>query len=224
MQAERKVTRSALLAAGIVAVGVAIVALREVGGRNPDAWATIAAVLAVIAAVISAWTTQRVTELQEDALEPNLQPAIDARSRYGLVQFRILNKGQTSAHDIAVKWSQPLHRVGGEAVSIGEAGKIRVLLAGESTSVLLGETSAFFAEFGNTTACGTFTFHNASGDAIIRDFVVSAEHERSALRHDREDPRTQDELQRIPEALKEIANRLKSLEETLRARRRNGSA
>jgi hypothetical protein len=44
------------------------------------------------------------------------------------------------------------------------------------------------------------------------------------LRHDREDPRTQDELQRIPEALKEIANRLKSLEETLRARRRNGSA
>ena len=87
MQAERKVIRSALLAAGVVAVGVAIIALREVGGRNPDAWATIAAVLAVIAPVISAWTTQRVRELQEDALEPNLQAAIDARRRYGLVQF-----------------------------------------------------------------------------------------------------------------------------------------
>jgi hypothetical protein len=54
MRAERKIIRSAPAGRGIVAIAVAIVGLREVGGRNPDAWATIAAVFAIIAAVISA--------------------------------------------------------------------------------------------------------------------------------------------------------------------------
>lgn len=89
----RKVVRVALIAAVAVALCVAWVVLRQLGVRDPNAWATLAAVLAVLAAVASAWTSQRVMELQEDALEPSLVASIDVRSRYGLAQFRVTNRG-----------------------------------------------------------------------------------------------------------------------------------
>ncbi len=215
MRVERRLTRWGLLASAAIAVAVAGVSLREVGARNPDAWATLAAVLAVIAAVISAWTTQRVTELQEDALEPNPQPAIDVRSRYGVAQFRLTNKGQTAAHDLTLSWKVPLHTVDGHMVSIGDGGKLAVLVPGESTSVALGETKQFFDACPNTTAAGVLHFRNASGDVLVREFVVTAEHERSALRHDREEPRTHYELQKIPAALDKISEEIASIRSDL---------
>lgn len=49
----------------------------QLGLKDQTTWATVAAVLAVVAAVTSAWTSQRVVELQEDALEPVVVPSID---------------------------------------------------------------------------------------------------------------------------------------------------
>jgi hypothetical protein len=215
MRIERRLTRWGLLASATIAIAVAGVSLREVGARNPDAWATLAAVLAVIAAVISAWTTQRVTELQEDALEPNPQPSIDVRSRYGLAQFRLTNKGQTAAHDLIITWKVPLRTVGGDIVSIGDGGKLAVLVPGDSVSVALGETTQFFKSYSTTTCSGVLQFNNASGDALGREFIVSAEHERSALQHDREEPKTHYELQKIPAALDKISDEIASLRSDL---------
>ena len=47
----------------------------------------------------------------------------------------------------------------------------------------------FFDKLPSTTASGVPSFSNASGDVLSRDFVVTAEHERSVLRHDREEPK-----------------------------------
>lgn len=218
---ERRLTRWGLLASVAIAIIVAGVSLREVGARNPDAWATLAAVLAVIAAVISAWTTQRVTELQEDALEPNPQASIDSRSRYGLVQFRLVNKGQTAAHDLSVRWKVPLSTVEGNVVSLGDGGTLAVLVPGDSLSVVLGEAKLFFDKFPSTTASGVLSFSNASGDVLSREFVVTAEHERSALRHDREEPKTHYELQKIPAALEKISDEIASIRNDLVARPNN---
>ena len=73
--------RVGLGAAVVVATSVAAISLLHLGIGSPNTWATLAAVLAVLAAVTSAWTSQRVVELQEDALEPSPVPLLDLRSR-----------------------------------------------------------------------------------------------------------------------------------------------
>ena len=159
--------------------------------------------------------------LQEDALEPNPQPSIDSRSRYGLVQFRLVNKGQTAAHDLSVRWKVPLSTVEGNVVSLGDGGTLAVLVPGDSLSVVLGEAKLFFDKFPSTTASGVLSFSNASGDVLSREFVVTAEHERSALRHDREEPKTHYELQKIPAALDKISDEIASIRNDLVARPNN---
>ena len=86
------------------AEAVSVVAVVNRGGNAPEAWATIAASLAVVAALTSAWTSQRLLEIQEAALQPDLEPRIDAHSRYQLVQFQLVNLGKSPALDVSVAW------------------------------------------------------------------------------------------------------------------------
>lgn len=192
----------------LLALGVAAVSVLKLGLIDPSAWATVAAALAVVAAVASAWTSQRVLELQEDAQEPNPVPIIDLRSRYQLAQFRITNHGGASAHDVMISWQQQLRDATGKDVLLGRDVAIPVIPEGESASVLLGASHGFIRVHQDTTCRGTVRYANASGRRYTKPFVVSAEHERVALAHDEETPKTLRELQRIPDELQSVAREI----------------
>jgi hypothetical protein len=202
----RVLVRIGLSAAALVAIGVAVVALLTRGAADSTTWATVAAVLAVIAAICSAWTSQRVVELQEDAIEPNPTPAFDVRSRYDLAQLRVTNRGGSPAYAVRIAWDQPLRDEDGREVALGVDNAIPVLGPAETASVGLGTAHGFMAKTPDTTYRGVIAFGNASGRQRSKRFAISAEHERGALVHDQETPRTQYELQRIPDELRRIAD------------------
>jgi hypothetical protein len=200
----------------LFAFAAVIVAFWLLGPADPTAWTIVAAALAVFAAVASAWTSQRVLELQEDAQEPDPVPTIDLRSRYMLAQFRITNHGGTSAHRVKVVWQKQLKDAKGAEVLLGRDAPIPVIPRGESASVLLGGSLAFFGANADTTCGGTVSFENASGRRYSKQFIVSGEHERTALVDDKEGPKTEKELQRIPSELEGIADQIKQLTAVLR--------
>lgn len=118
MTFERKVIRGAILLAGVLAIAVATIALREQGGRTPQAWMAVAAALAVIASLVSGWSSQRIIELQENALEPAVRVAFDLRSRYQLAQLTVANRGASPAYDVRVEWKEPVKTVDGSTVDV----------------------------------------------------------------------------------------------------------
>lgn len=81
--------------------------------------------------------------------------------------------------------------------------------------VALGTSNAFIHAHVGTTYRGTVSFENAAGRRRNRPFVVTAEHERVALVHDEEAPKTQWELQRIPSKLERVANEIAVLARVL---------
>jgi len=192
--------------------------LYRLGGNDPTAWATVSAVLAVLAALTSAWTSQRVVELQEDALRPNPDPWLDMRSRYQLAQFKVTNRGTSPAYNVQIKWDEPLANAQREPVMLGVDRAIPIIGAGDDASVDLGLDFEFLTVWSNTTRSGTIVFYDATGKRYSRAFVVSAENERNALSYNRERARTEYELQQIPDALKKIATELHKANE-LRATR-----
>jgi len=200
----RWVIRILLLAALGLIAWVAVVSLHSLGLNNVTTWATLAAALAVLAAVASAWTSQRMVELQEDALQPNLVPWIDLRSRYGMAQFRITNHGGSAAYDIRLSWERPLQDAEGRIVTLGTNTPIPVLEAKQSASVLIGIPHMWFSKVSDTTSKGSINFLNASGHRRSAPFIVSAEHERSALVHHDELPKTLYELQKLPDLLEKL--------------------
>ncbi len=202
----RVLVRVGLGVAVLIAVGVAAAAVFKLGVADATTWATLAAVLAVIAAVSSAWTSQRVVELQEDAIEPNPTPAFDLRSRYDLAQLRVTNRGGSPAYGVRVVWDDPLRDEDGQEVAVGLDNTIPVLGPGETASVGLGTAHGFMAKTADTTRRGVTVFQNASGRERSKRFVISAEHERRALLHDQETSRTLYDLQRVPDELKRIAD------------------
>jgi hypothetical protein len=192
------------------------VALHQEGGVSSVALTILAAVLAVIAAVVSAWTGQRVVELQEDALKPNILLTFDAQSRYQVVQLCLANRGQSPAHDIKVEWTRdpPTDR-NGHLVQFGPGGVLPVLNAGEHASVVLDHSQAFFDRYDNAIFSGRVTFTTARGEVLSRRFLLSAENERHALLHESEEPKTHYELQKLPKSLESIATELAKLREAL---------
>jgi hypothetical protein len=211
MNFQRRLVRIVLGGAGLFAVSVGITALRQEGGLSPAAWATLAAVLAVIAAALSGWTGQRMVELQEDALEPSLLAVLDARSRYQLVQLRLMNRGQSAAFDIKIEWDNAPTDREGHVVAFGPGGVLPVLNPGENASLVLDASHAFFAKHVDATFSGRVSFTTASGDSRSKAILVSAEHERRALVHDSEEPKTHYEIQKLPEKLESIATELEKL-------------
>jgi hypothetical protein len=202
--------------AGLFCIAVGIFAFYQEGGWSPVAGTILAAVLAVIAALVSAWTGQRLVELQEDALKPNIQLTFDARSRYQTIQLRLANRGQSPAHDVKVEWSSgPPSDGKGNLVQFGPGGVLPVLNAGEHASVVLDHSQAFFKRYDNATFSGRVTFTTSSGEVVPRPFLLSAEHERRALLHESEEPKTHYELQKLPERLESIGTELTKLREAL---------
>jgi len=211
MHFDRRVIRGGILLGGAVAIAVTLVALFEEGGRSPQAWGAVAAALAVLAALGSAWTSQRVLELQEDALEPIIQVTFDFRSRYQLTQVRLVNQGASAAYDVRVEWDRPLITTLGKDVSFGPGGVLAVLAPKENASILLGQSHAFLDGNPDATWTGKVTYLNASGDHRSTSFTVTGEHERMALVHDREEPKTLYQLQQLPEHVEKIGSELESL-------------
>lgn len=205
---DRKAFRMALLLAGLVALSVAVVALNRLGGNDPAAWATLSAVLAVLAALGSAWTSQRVVELQEDALAPNPVPWIDMRSRYQLAQFKISNRGASAAYEVRLSWDQALENTKREQVTLGAKSAIPIIGPGEEASVNLGLDFEYIQAWPDTTRRGTITFCDTTGKQYTRAFIVSAEHERQALSDNNERTKAEYALQQIPAALKKITDEL----------------
>jgi hypothetical protein len=207
----RKVARALLFAAGIFAAAVPLIALRQLGGSNPVAWAALSASLAVLASVVSAWTSRRVLELQEDALEPNPVPWIDMRSRYQLAQFKISNRGGSTAYNVQLSWDQPLENTKREQVLLGVTTAIPMIGAGDEASTNLGLDFEYMQVLADTTRTGTIKFLDKTGKNHSRPFKVSAEHERAALSYNHERTKTEYELQQIPSALAKIAGELQRL-------------
>lgn len=194
----------------LLALAAMGVSLFRLGLAEATAWATVAAALAVIAAVASAWTGQRVLELQEDAQEPDPVPMLDCRSRYGLTQFRIRNHGGEAAHQVKIVWKDQLRDAEGKEVLLGRDVAVPVIPRGESASVSLGGSIAFFAKNQNTTCKGTVSFENVSGRKYVKPFVLSGEHERQALFYDSEEGKALRELQRIPSELQAVERAIRS--------------
>lgn len=203
----RAFIRIALAIATVASVVICAMALRGLGPSNPAAWATVAAALAVLAAVASAWTSQRVLEIQEDALQPNPVPAIDLRSRASLAQFRITNHGGTDAHDVAIIWDEAPPGRDGNPVPLG-ATPIRVIPEGESASVLLTSSHDFLAKNPDTTFAGTVHFKDPRGREYSRGFTVTAEHERDAMLLVTDEQEFRQSVKEIAAAVKEIAKSL----------------
>jgi hypothetical protein len=164
---------------------------------------------------MSAWTGQRLVELQEDALAPNVQIAFDARRRYELVQLCMTNRGLSPAHDIKVEWDNAPMNEQGEAVHLGSGGVVPVLNPGEEASVAVSVAHKFFAMGEPLVFSGRLSFNDASGNSHSKQLVVSAEHERRALLHQSEEPKTLYELQKLPAKLDAIAKELRSLREVV---------
>jgi hypothetical protein len=215
MTFERKLIRGGLLAAAALAISLAIIALGELGGRSPAAWTAVAAALAVLASLASAWTAQRVVELQEKALAPNLRASLDLRTRYQLAQFRVANRGGSPAYNVRIEWDNQLQTVNRRPVEICPNGVLPVLIPGEEASIPLGTSNDFLTAYPQTTWAGTIHYVDAAGERQTTVFMLTAEHERQALVHNAEEPRTQFELQKIPDRLEDITQELARLRQIL---------
>jgi len=216
MNPERTLIRGALVLAAAIVLGVAVVAITEEGGRSQQAWAAIAAAMAVLAAITSAWTSQRVVELQETALEPNVVVSFDFRSRYQLAQLRISNRGGSPAYDVRIDWQTPLKTTENKDVSIlGPSGVLPILSPKDDASVLLGQSQAFLNANQQTVWTGTITYRVGTGGTRTMPLMLSAEHERWSLLHNLEDQRTHYELQQIPDRLQTISNELSDIRKAI---------
>lgn len=211
MRAGRVFARVVLATAGLLAVLAAGGAFLKGGMTNSATWAVAAAAMAVISSMVSAWTSRRVVELQEDAMQPRLVASGDVRSRYQVAQFRLTNKGGSSAHDVQLTWTKPLLTVEGSPSVIGDDGYLPVLAAGESATDYLGLSHEVFSKYADTTAHGTVTFKTASGRKRSATFTVSLEHERRSLVHDDELPKTLYDVQKIPKSIDDIKGELQRL-------------
>jgi hypothetical protein len=206
----------------ICAFGIAIIAiaasLKFAGVRSGEAWATVAASLAVITSVFSSWSSQRVLELSEDAQKPYPYPSIDLKSRYELMQLRIVNTGGSPAHDIRILWKRPLRHLDGSNVHFAEASDapdIPVLLPQESTSKLVGVAHEMYTKFENMNYSGELSFTDSSKRRYKIPFYISAESYRSSLIYSQEEPKTHYELQQIPKEIKSLTAEVRSLKEAL---------
>jgi hypothetical protein len=192
-----------LVSASVLSAVICGVALSKQGVADPAAWATVAAALAVLAAAASAWTSQRVLEMQEDALEPSLLPNLDLRSRTSVAQFKVTNHGGSHAYDVRIAWDRRIPALKSEYVSLGDA-PIPMIPKGESASVLVNSSHAFISKNQDTTFTGTITFRNGRGRQFSEPFKVSAEHERSAMVLVTDEQELRQNIEKIRKALEEM--------------------
>jgi hypothetical protein len=155
-------------------------------------------------------------ELQENALEPNVVVSFDFRSRYQLAQLRVSNRGGSPAYDVLLDWHTALKNSKGENLEpFGSSGVLPILSAKDAATILLGQSRDFLSSNPQHEWSGAISYRLGNGATGNLPFRLSAEHERSALLHTEEEPRTHYELQQIPERLKTIATEISSVRKLL---------
>lgn len=204
----RVIWRGLLLASGILSLVICGIVLSKQGFVDSGAWATVAAALAVLAAILSAWTSQRQLELQEDAGQPALLPAIDVRSRTNLAQFKITNHGGSHAYDVTLAWDRPLQGLDGNTISLG-ATPIPMIPKGESASMLITSSHDLIIKNPDTTFTGTIQFKNVRGRTFAEPFMITAEHERVAMVLATDEQELKEDIKKIREALESVAKAIK---------------
>jgi len=204
----RIIWRGLLVASAILSLVICGIVLSKQGFVDSGAWATVAAALAVLAAILSAWTSQRQLELQEDAVQPALLPAIDVRSRTNLAQFKITNHGGSHAYDVTVAWNRPLQGLDGKTISLGAA-PIPMIPKGESASMLIMSSHDLISRNQDTTFTGTIRFKNLRGRAFSEPFMITAEHERVAMVLATDEQELKEDIKKIREALESVAKAIK---------------
>jgi hypothetical protein len=210
----RIILRILLLVVLLLSIAVVIASLRALSGNDLSAWAGMAAALAVITSVVSAWGAQRLLEIQQDNMLPNPYPSIDVQSRYELLQLRITNFGDSVAHNIRIKWDQPLLNSKGEPVVIGQNTDdpyIPILIPKGSISTLIDGHVQFFGKHKDANYSSCIFYEDASGNKYDKRFSLSAEIYRNTLVFSEEEPKTHHELQKLPDAIAELTRAVNEL-------------
>ena len=205
----RWLTRLILASVVLLVIAVLVCVFVSPPWLPADKFPVIAGALAVLTSGISAWTANRVVELTENQLNPFPYPFIDARSRRGVIQLSITNFGGGTAHDVCLRWKEPLLNPKGEKVSLGPRDRIPVLLPNETIRFPVGGTTVFFATYKEPTYSGEVLFRNSSGRRFKHPFYASAEGFQGTLVHEDEMSQTHEKLQALPEILREISAQLR---------------
>lgn len=214
----RTTTRILLGVSIFIAILVTAFAVKSAADGQASAWAVIAAALAVITSVVSAWSAQRVVELEEDRLLPYPYPSFDAKSRYGFMLLRVTNHGNTAAHNIKLRWDEPIVNSKGGVVKFEGAtdlADIPILMPKESLSVLVDKHLDFFNIQKLHQYKGEIEFTTPSGRKLKHKFLVDAEMYKGTPTYDKEELKTHYELQKIPDAISGIQSQLSKIEEKL---------
>jgi hypothetical protein len=210
----RTAIRIGLIVAILVSTAVIAAAFRYLGPRAGETWAVVAAALAVITSVVSSWTGQRVLELQEDSQRPYPYPTIDTTSRYGFLQLRVTNFGGVAAHEIRLRWDQPLVDSDGHPVHFSAqmgSPDVPVLLPKESIAVPIGVPHRVFAKGDRLDYSGHVECKDPAGHRVTHRFTLSLEKHRHSLLCDDEAVKTGYELQKLPERLDAVVAELRQL-------------
>lgn len=221
----RLTTRVLLGLSLILAIGVGWLSFGSIDGVDPSPWATLAAALAVVTAVISAWGAQRVVELEEDKQRPYAFPYFDTTSRYGLILFRVANSGGSAAHNIKMKWEEPLLDSKSNEVRFSPTRddmQIPILFPGQSLARIVDGHVQFFGMDRRHEYRGTISFEDSRGRTFSQPFVMDAEMYRETPSYEREDIKTHFELQKIPSAVQKVENELKRIRSALEALQDHG--
>ena len=185
----------------------------------------IAASLAVIAATLSAFGSLRIAELEEDARRPRPYPFIDVESRYGIVQLAVKNLGGGPAHDIRIKWMNPIKNSKGEPIGFTKvlgAPDIPMLLPGAMVSTLIDHSVALFDKEAVTHPghqhpeySGVISYSDAAGNDYSHPFSISLEQYRHQRVYTEEALRTHYDLQQIPRKLEAIERELRKIRDAI---------
>lgn len=212
LRLSRALARLALLVATVIAVAIPVAALLIRGLEKPETWLVTGAALAVITSILSAWSSRRVVELHEDAQRPNVVPAFDFTSRYGLVMIRVKNTGATAGYKIELRWDRELQNHQGETIGFQNTdGKPSIvsLLPGESITQIIGTPHEFLARDDDTEYVGMIKFEDGRGHEYQYPFYLDVGVYKMTPTYENEYNKTLFELQKIPAALDKIRRSIK---------------
>jgi hypothetical protein len=212
----RRLIRALLVLAFAASLTSVVIVIRFPTLYRPEVIAVLAAALAVIPAVLATWSGQRMVELEEDSRVAFPYPTFDARSRYGILQLRMTNYGNSIARNVYLDWITPLETREGAAPSyLCETAPLPVLLPSESASFFVDGSHDFAKKHGHPDFTGVVHFEDASGHRHSHPFVLSSSKFKESLVFDEESVMTHRELQKVPERLQAIEKALATIGKSL---------
>jgi hypothetical protein len=206
-----------LILAVVVSLSIAVVLIAFMRPQwlPMDKVPVIAGALAVLTSAIAAWTANRVVELTENELKPYPYPFFDTQSRTGLILLSITKFGGSTAHDVRLRWEEPLLNAEGNEVSFGPRNFLPVLLPKETTRVCVDVAYKFYQKYEEPNYSGEVEFKNSSGRLFRHRFYASAEKFRGTLLHEDEMSLTHGKLQTLPGILDDLTTEVRKISKEL---------